>query len=131
MMMAKKIDIAFVYQKSEELFTNAPAFMGYGRCEDPKPGEINQPKKCARQGYWQYNILKTLASPFTGNQYTFREKETAFLVQQFLKQKQVKKIFLEPHLKYRLGLGKASRIRFHGCGAVRHDDHFHVQIIGL
>ena len=85
-------------------------------------------RKCADKGYWQYGLLAYAAAPFKGKKHTFREKETAFLVQQFLKQKAVSKIFLEPHLKYRLGLGKQSRIRFHGCGAVRHDDHFHVQL---
>ena len=41
---------------------------------------------------------------------------------------QIKKIFIEPHLKQRLGLQKENKIRFHGCGAVRYDDHKHVQL---
>ena len=32
-----------------------------------------------------------------------------------------------PHLKARLGLN-SNKVRFHGCHAVRHDDHFHVQL---
>ena len=35
-------------------------------------------------------------------------------------------IFIEPHLKNRLKIGN-NRIRFHGCKAVRHDDHIHFQ----
>ncbi|MFT5619364.1 MAG: hypothetical protein ACI85I_002607, partial [Arenicella sp.] len=38
------------------------------------------------------------------------------------------KVFIEPHLKTRLGLENYSKIRFHGCQAVRHDDHIHVQL---
>ncbi len=33
----------------------------------------------------------------------------------------------KPHLKTRLKLSSA-KIRFHGCQAVRHDDHIHVQL---
>lgn len=39
----------------------------------------------------------------------------------------VGKVFLEPHLKSRLGLG-APKIRFQGCRAARHDDHIHIQL---
>lgn len=37
------------------------------------------------------------------------------------------KLFIEPHLKTRLKL-TSNKIRFHGCQAVRHDDHMHVQM---
>ncbi|MCX2725056.1 hypothetical protein [Roseibium salinum] len=39
----------------------------------------------------------------------------------------VGKIFLEPHLKSRLGT-TGSKIRFQGCRAARHDDHIHFQL---
>ena len=44
-----------------------------------------------------------------------------------LKNSNTHKIFIEPHLKQRLGI-KNQKVRFHGCGAVRHDDHIHLQI---
>ena len=44
-----------------------------------------------------------------------------------LKQNEISKIFIEPHLKKRMNL-KNPKIRFHGCRAVRHDDHIHLQI---
>ncbi|ETD81841.1 hypothetical protein [Rhodobacter capsulatus] len=37
------------------------------------------------------------------------------------------KIFLEPHLAAKFGAG-ASKIRFQGCAAARHDDHIHIQL---
>ncbi|MEZ5686100.1 MAG: hypothetical protein R3D78_09475 [Paracoccaceae bacterium] len=39
----------------------------------------------------------------------------------------VTKIFLEPHLQMRLSLS-ASKLRFQGCRAARHDDHVHLQL---
>jgi len=38
------------------------------------------------------------------------------------------KIFIEPHLKSRLGFANDSKVRFHGCAAVRHDDHIHIEL---
>lgn len=39
----------------------------------------------------------------------------------------VDKIFVEPHLKQRLGVA-SQKIRFQGCRAARHDDHIHLQL---
>jgi len=44
-----------------------------------------------------------------------------------LQQPNLGKVFVEPHLKTRMKLVD-SKIRFHGCGAVRHDDHIHIQL---
>jgi murein endopeptidase len=52
---------------------------------------------------------------------------TKLLVEVLLKFDNMEKIFIEPHLKSRLGLTN-SKIRYHGCGAVRHDDHIHIQV---
>ncbi len=59
--------------------------------------------------------------------YIFDAERTAALVNILAANKRVEKIFIEPHLKRRLGLS-SPKIRFHGCQAVRHDDHVHVQI---
>ncbi|WP_367391344.1 hypothetical protein [Lewinella sp. LCG006] len=124
----RKLDLAFFYQKGGELRSRAPGFLGYGRCAAPKPGEKNQPGICADKGYWQYSILSLLAKPFLGQQYVLAEPETSQLVDAFARRKGVGKIFLEPHLKTRWKLSSYGKIRFHGCGAVRHDDHLHVQL---
>ncbi len=39
----------------------------------------------------------------------------------------VKKIFIEPHLREKLGV-RSAKFRFQGCRAARHDDHIHVQL---
>ena len=59
---------------------------------------------------------------------TLDEVHTKQLIRKIIRHKNVKKIFLEPHLKTRLGLQNESKIRFHGCHAVRHDDHIHIEI---
>jgi hypothetical protein len=38
-----------------------------------------------------------------------------------------RRVFIEPHLADRLGAG-SSMVRFQGCGAARHDDHFHIEL---
>lgn len=50
------------------------------------------------------------------------------MIQAFSEQTLIEKLFLEPHLKKRWQLEAYDKIRLHGCRAVRHDDHLHVQI---
>lgn len=124
----RKLDLAFFYQKNGELTSRAPALLGYGRCAEPQGNEHNQPAQCARSGYWQYSLLPTLARPFRRSGYTLDEEATRLMVRVFARRKAIGKIFLEPHLKTRWRLGQYGKIRFHGCAAVRHDDHLHVQL---
>jgi len=44
--------------------------------------------------------------------YVFDAKATKQLILKFTRQPKIKKIFIEPHLKQRLGLQKESKIRF-------------------
>lgn len=124
----RKIDLAFFYQKGATLTSRAPGFLGYGRCAAPKSGEKHQPEICADKGYWQYSVLPLLAKPFLGQQYVLAEPETSQLVSAFARRKAIGKLFLEPHLKTRWKLSGYGKIRYHGCAAVRHDDHLHVQL---
>ena len=124
----RKVDLAFFYEKGEALTSKAPGFLGYGRCAGPLAGEADQPTACANKGYWQYSILPRLATPFIGKKYVLAEKPTRQLVSAFARRKGIGKLFLEPHLKTRWGLSDYGNIRYHGCGAVRHDDHLHVQL---
>ena len=59
--------------------------------------------------------------------YQFDEPRTQKLLQLLSNEKAIKKIFIEPHLKNRMYLN-SSKIRYHGCQAVRHDDHIHVEL---
>ncbi|HEY9195674.1 MAG TPA: hypothetical protein VIM77_05395, partial [Mucilaginibacter sp.] len=60
--------------------------------------------------------------------FRFDSVRTKSLVEIFAAENSIGKIFIEPHLKSRLKL-TTHKIRFHGCRAVRHDDHIHVQLI--
>jgi hypothetical protein len=82
---------------------------------------------CGGKGFWQYSLLPKIVSQRNKNDFEFDELRTKRLVQLLTAQKDIGKLFIEPHLKKRLGLNDA-KIRFHGCQAVRHDDHIHVQL---
>lgn len=126
----KKLDLAFFYvdQDTANKLNNKPtSFMGYGVFEAPKVGETDQAAICARKGYWQYSILGHLVLPLTDADLKFDAQRTKAMVQCFAKDQRIGKIFIEPHLKTRLGL-RTGKVRYHGCHAVRHDDHLHVQL---
>lgn len=125
----KKLDISFCYKETGTgMETNkVPSVSGYGICEEPVSPEVNTARDCAEKGYWQYNLLKKITPRSNGKKYSFDETRTGELIRLFADQPGIEKLFLEPHLKSRLKL-TSGKIRFHGCQAVRHDDHLHVQI---
>lgn len=124
----KKIDISFVYEDKAGLIANSQkSNSGYGVFEEPKDTEINQFKKCKSAGYWQYDYSKYFTFGTKNNELLFSEEGTKQLIMALLKSDKWGKLFIEPHLKQRLNLTDA-RVRFHGCGAVRHDDHIHIQL---
>ncbi|MCU4176695.1 hypothetical protein [Carboxylicivirga sp. N1Y90] len=124
----KKIDFALVYQDEEgKISCKTKSVSGYGVFEEPRKSEPNQIRKCLNNGYYQYSFPKYFTLGEINKDLNFSEKGTALLIKALLKSKPASKIFIEPHLKYRLGL-KDNRIRYHGCKSVRHDDHIHVQV---
>lgn len=125
----KKLDLSFQYNdpKTGDISRGVPGFIGYGVCEEPKEGEVNRPEGCAKKGYWQYSLLRNIISQRNKDQFTFDEQRTRDLINDFASHNGIGKIFIEPHLKTRLGL-KSSKVRYHGCQAVRHDDHIHVEL---
>ncbi|MDH5399603.1 MAG: hypothetical protein OEX02_15745 [Cyclobacteriaceae bacterium] len=125
----KKLDLSFQYNdaKTGEPTREVPSFIGYGICEGPKEGEINMAEQCSNKGYWQYGLMEKAVSQENKHRFTFHAGRTKVLVQYFIRQDVIGKVFIEPHLKSRLGLS-SNKIRFHGCQAVRHDDHIHVQM---
>jgi hypothetical protein len=124
----KKIDLCFLYENVEGNITNRkPSVSGYGIYEEPRINEFNQINICKRRGFWQYDFPKYLTFGHINNDVQFSNKANKELINLFLKYQQVSKIFIEPHLKERLQMNN-SKIRFHGCQAVRHDDHIHIQL---
>ncbi|TAE50053.1 MAG: hypothetical protein EAZ89_12890 [Bacteroidetes bacterium] len=126
----KKLDLSFQYRdhKTGEISPGVPSWLGYGICEEPRPGEENRPEACAEKGYWQYNLLRRIIPQGSKKRYLFDEAGTRAMVQAFVSKNGVRRILIEPHLKARLGLTSA-KVRFHGCQAVRHDDHIHVELL--
>lgn len=125
----KKLDLSFCYRdaKTNEPTNDCPSFIGYGICEEPRPNEKHTADFCANKGYWQYSFLTKVVSQDSKQDFTFDNDKSRELVRLFATQKAIGKIFIEPHLKTRLNL-TSDKIRFHGCQAVRHDDHIHVQL---
>jgi len=125
----RKLDLAFAYiSKETGLSTNAtPSPFGYGICEEPRENETNTALLCSSQGRWQYSLLKKFMPQSRKAQFIFDSTRTKAIVNAFAVKNNIGKIFIEPHLKTRLHLTN-DKIRFHGCQAVRHDDHIHVQL---
>lgn len=126
----EKLDIAFLYKnkKNKEFYNKTFSITGYGVCETPRKGEKNQPKDCEEKGNWQYSLLRKITFAKVKGGMEFDESANRFLLQKIMENKSIKKVFIEPHLQKRLNLGKYKKIRFHGCHAVRHDDHIHFQL---
>lgn len=123
----RKIDLALVYETTEGVITDQQkSNSGYGVFVGPLPGEVDQPKQCISQGYIQYDFPKYLTLGTKNKALQFSEQGTKLIIKEALKLSNTQKIFIEPHLKQRLGLNHA-KIRYHGCRAVRHDDHIHLQ----
>ncbi|WP_345077285.1 hypothetical protein [Nemorincola caseinilytica] len=125
----KKLDLSFCYDHgSTGTPTNdVPSFIGYGICEEPLPGEVNTAEGCYAKGYRQYSILRYIVPQGAKANFAFNAQRTKGLVSLLVLHKAIDKIFIEPHLKSRLGLS-SSKVRFHSCRAVRHDDHVHIQV---
>ncbi len=126
----QKIDLALYYtniSSDDPLLNATPTLTGYGYFISPQTGEINYPQRCIQKGNWYYDIT----GKFTFNQkekYQLNEEVTKDLLTIISANSSIKKIFIEPHLKSRLGFNNENKIRFHGCHAVRHDDHIHIQL---
>lgn len=123
----KKIDLSFVYSENNKLTNKKPAISGYGIFEKPIRGEFNQTENCKKAGFWHYDYSKYFTFGSFNPELQFSLKATTYLTQLILKQPSTQKVFIEPHLRLRMNLN-SSKIRFHGCKAVRHDDHIHFQI---
>jgi hypothetical protein len=125
----KKIDLSFFYKDKTtgQCSDQRPSPIGYGICEEPLENEVNTALTCQQQGRWQYSILKKIVPEFFRRNLILDEKRTAQLINHLVATPSIQKIFIEPHLKNRMKL-VSGKIRFHGCQAVRHDDHIHVEM---
>lgn len=124
----RKIDLSLIYVNKQGKLTNKkPSVSGYGAFVEPVNKEKSQTVKCKKKAYWQYDFTKYMTFGKINKDLLFSNKANRFLLKDLLKQASIQKIFIEPHLKTRMKLTHP-KIRFHGCQAVRHDDHIHIQI---
>lgn len=125
----KKLDIAFRYtdSKTGKPVNDSPSWLGYGICEEPIPGEVNTAVFCTMKGYREYSILQRYMPQGNKANYAFDEEQTKALIRNLAAEKEVEKIFIEPHLKERMNITN-NKVAFHGCHSVRHDDHIHIQV---
>lgn len=127
----KKVDLTFLYRKmnsQEAVNRRAKSWIGYGGSEKPLEGEENMPELCRKKGYWQYNLLTQLTPKLLPSRLEVDQKRMQSWVRILNNHPKTGKIFIEPYLKNRWELNSYKKIRFHGCHAVRHDDHLHLQL---
>lgn len=127
----KKLDLAFFYTDAitQQPANNSPSPIGYGICEEPTSNEENMAAYCTSKGYRQYSLLQRVMPQGNKKNYLFDSRRTKAILLLLVQNRLIGKIFIEPHLKKRMNLMKYDKIRFHGCQAVRHDDHIHLQLL--
>lgn len=124
----KKIDLSLIYETKDGTLTEKQkSRTGYGVFEEPTQTEFNQNSVCKDAGYFQYDFPKYLTLGSINLDLMFSKIGTKQLMLTILHQPNLGKVFIEPHLKTRMKLIN-NKIRFQGCGAVRHDDHIHIQL---
>lgn len=124
----KKLDLSLIYQDEKGKWTNLKkSVSGYGAFEEPDTNEYNQTENCKSRGYFQYDYPKYLTFGKINSNLKYSNTGTKILLKTLLSELGIGKIFIEPHLSQRLNI-QDGRIAFHGCGAVRHDDHIHIQL---
>ncbi len=124
----KKLDLSLVYETlNGQIVNEKKSISGYGVFEEPMDNEYNQSEMCLSKGYFQYDYPKYLTFGKINSTLNFSHIGTKKIIDALLADHDLEKLFIEPHLKRRLSLND-QRVRFHGCGAVRHDDHIHIQI---
>jgi hypothetical protein len=124
----KKLDICFFYlSPSGEQIKGHPSPIGYGVFEGPQKGETQMPQWCANSGYWQYSVMEKVIPQWNKSKFVFDKERTKALINFIVRDPSIRSMYIEPHLKERLGL-MHPKILFHGCFAVRHDDHIHINL---
>lgn len=124
----RKIDLAYFYQDTNgQLVDYSVARSGYGYFEHALEGERDTNQFCKDHGYFQYDYPKYLTMGTRPQGLSFSIHWNMRLIEAILAEGSITRIFVEPHLVTRLGI-ENDKVRFHGCRAVRHDDHIHIEI---
>jgi hypothetical protein len=118
----RQLDLALFYvDRRGRPLERAPTRSGYGAYEPPlKSGD----RRCT--GATKRARKIDAPDPRADRPWRLDEERSAALIRLLVADSRVRRVFVEPHLKTRLGLGTLSKVRFAGCQAARHDDHLHV-----
>ena len=115
----RKADLALFYRDGAGgPISSTPSPIGYFAFED---GSTDCPAVWPTLRWdlpWLQLLWPTLA---------LDDGRTRDLVRTLAADGRVTRLFLEPHLRDRLGI-ESPKVRFQGCGAARHDDHIHVEV---
>lgn len=115
----EKADVALLYRRDG---TYAPGFtpspVGYFAFE---PGPTHCPPVWPSLR-WDLDWLQPLWPD-----HSLDADRTSLVLRLLARDTRITRIFIEPHLKARLGV-QGGTIGFQGCRAARHDDHIHVQL---
>lgn len=118
----REVDLAVFYEIPDgKDLANAPTRSGYGGYEPPRS---ERERVCVGMKGHHAN-----PDPPASRGWRLDAARTTELTRRLAADKRVRRIFLEPHLKARLGFGREAKIRFAGCHAARHDDHLHVDFL--
>ena len=122
----RKVDLCFAYKKNGRLTNRGSSLLGYGHFVEPEKGEYDQVDQCLSSGHTLYDASK-YAGFCKRENYEFDPRNTRLIIEKLLENKETRRIYIETHLKQRMGI-VSEKVRSTGCWAVRHDDHIHFQI---
>jgi len=120
----RQVDLVLFYEDRAGRPLPRPA-EPYGR-HAPGYGAYEPPRREAERVCRGMATPHDVPDPPKAHNWRLDEARTADLVRALSAAPQVRRIFIEPHLKTRLGLSGDPKVRFAGCQAARHDDHIHV-----
>lgn len=118
----RQIDLALFYvDRDGRPLARPPTVTGYGAYEPPRR---EADRSCV--GAERRAKRNDGADPAADRRWRLDETRTRDLIGILSADPNVRRIFIEPHLKRRLGFSMDPKVRFAGCRAARHDDHLHV-----
>ncbi|MEW5683594.1 MAG: hypothetical protein AB1942_01610 [Pseudomonadota bacterium] len=114
----RQVDLAILYEDRKGRLRAPPTRSGYGAFEPPR----REAERVCR-GVAGHHARP---DPEPGRDWRMAVAPTRDLIRALSADPRVRRIFVEPHLKARLGFADDPKVRFAGCGVARHDDHLHV-----
>ncbi len=115
----RQVDLALFYEDRQGRPLDRSPVAGYGAYEPPRRESERACPGGARG-------KQERPDPPRDRNWRLDEARTKALVSALIAYPAVRRVFIEPHLKTRLGFAGEGKVRFAGCGAARHDDHIHV-----